>query len=134
MPDTTAIPLCCCASSLAFSHRRCRSPARRRWSPAAGIRWPSALLHGDRVCDKQAPPARCGLGANCKPLLASMTSSCRRYVSVDEATGTELFYYFMESERSPRTDPLLLWHSGGPRCSAFSALAYQIRSQQLVPR
>ena len=44
---------------------------------------------------------------------------------IEEETGAELFYYFVESERSPRTDPLLLWLSGGPRCSAFSALAFQ---------
>ncbi|CAD6267024.1 unnamed protein product [Miscanthus lutarioriparius] len=47
------------------------------------------------------------------------------YVVIEEETGAELFYYFVESERSPRTDPLLLWLSGGPRCSAFSALAFQ---------
>ncbi|RLN43294.1 hypothetical protein C2845_PM01G29430 [Panicum miliaceum] len=48
------------------------------------------------------------------------------YVGVDDATGAELFYYLVESERSPRADPLVLWHSGGPRCSALSALAFQI--------
>ncbi|GJM96489.1 hypothetical protein PR202_ga13328 [Eleusine coracana subsp. coracana] len=48
------------------------------------------------------------------------------YVSVDDATGTELFYYFVESERSPATDALLLWLSGGPRCSAFCGLAFEI--------
>ncbi|RLN39460.1 hypothetical protein C2845_PM01G29450 [Panicum miliaceum] len=48
------------------------------------------------------------------------------YVGVDDATGAELFYYLVELERSPRADPLVLWHSGGPRCSALSALAFQI--------
>ena len=43
-----------------------------------------------------------------------------RYVGVEEKTGSELFYYFVESERSPDTDPVLLWLTGGPRCSAFS--------------
>ncbi|RCV41071.1 hypothetical protein SETIT_9G106700v2 [Setaria italica] len=34
-PDTAATPLCSCGSSPAFSlRRRCRSPVRRRWSPA----------------------------------------------------------------------------------------------------
>nr|CAB3498338.1 unnamed protein product [Digitaria exilis] len=33
------------------------------------------------------------------------------YVPVDDETGAELFYYF-------------LWHSSGPDCSAFSALAF----------
>jgi serine carboxypeptidase-like clade 1 len=50
------------------------------------------------------------------------------YVGVEEATGTELFYYFVESERSPSTDPVLLWLTGGPRCSALSGLAYEIGS------
>uniref|UniRef100_A0A453HAK0 Uncharacterized protein n=1 Tax=Aegilops tauschii subsp. strangulata TaxID=200361 RepID=A0A453HAK0_AEGTS len=30
------------------------------------------------------------------------------YVGVEEETGTELFYYFAESERSPGTDPVIL--------------------------
>ena len=49
-----------------------------------------------------------------------------RYVDVEEESGTELFYYFVESERSPRTDPVLLWLTGGPRCSAFCGFAFEI--------
>lgn len=56
------------------------------------------------------------------------------YVGVDDATGAELFYYFVASERSPGTDPLILWHSGGPRCSALSALAFQIGPLEFVQR
>lgn len=52
-------------------------------------------------------------------------SPCR-YVGLDDATGTELFYYFVESERSPATDALILWLSGGPRCSVLCGLALEI--------
>uniref|UniRef100_J3LSH4 Uncharacterized protein n=1 Tax=Oryza brachyantha TaxID=4533 RepID=J3LSH4_ORYBR len=48
------------------------------------------------------------------------------YVGVEEETGVELFYYFVESERSPDVDPLILWLSGGPRCSGFCGLAYEV--------
>ncbi|XP_066329994.1 serine carboxypeptidase-like 2 isoform X2 [Miscanthus floridulus] len=48
------------------------------------------------------------------------------YVGVDDDTRTELFYYFVESERSPRTDPVLLWLTGGPRCTVFSGLAFEV--------
>jgi serine carboxypeptidase-like clade I len=49
-----------------------------------------------------------------------------RYVGVEDATGAELFYYFVESERSPATDAVLLWLSGGPRCSVLCGLAFEI--------
>ncbi|KAL6843505.1 hypothetical protein ACP4OV_026567 [Aristida adscensionis] len=48
------------------------------------------------------------------------------YVSVEEKAGAELFYYFVESERDPGGDAVLLWLTGGPRCSAFNAVVYEI--------
>ncbi|KAM3294298.1 hypothetical protein ACQJBY_037291 [Aegilops geniculata] len=48
------------------------------------------------------------------------------YVGVEEETGTELFYYFAESEGSPGTDPVILWLTGGPRCSGFSGFAFEV--------
>ncbi|OAY84504.1 Serine carboxypeptidase-like 6, partial [Ananas comosus] len=48
------------------------------------------------------------------------------YVEVDEENGVQLFYYFIESERNAQEDPLMLWLTGGPGCSAFSGLVYEI--------
>ncbi|XP_059448311.1 serine carboxypeptidase-like 18 [Corylus avellana] len=48
------------------------------------------------------------------------------YVGVGELDDVQLFYYFVESERSPKDDPLVLWLTGGPGCSAFSGLVYEI--------
>ncbi|XP_006663388.2 serine carboxypeptidase-like 18 [Oryza brachyantha] len=54
------------------------------------------------------------------------------YVTVDEEHGAELFYYFVESEGDPGTDPVLLWLNGGNRCSVLSALFFEIGPVKLV--
>uniref|UniRef100_A0A0E0MF42 Uncharacterized protein n=1 Tax=Oryza punctata TaxID=4537 RepID=A0A0E0MF42_ORYPU len=54
------------------------------------------------------------------------------YVTVDEENGTELFYYFIESESDPGSDPVLLWLTGGDRCSVLSAIFYEIGPLKLV--
>ncbi|KAF3435141.1 hypothetical protein FNV43_RR22228 [Rhamnella rubrinervis] len=48
------------------------------------------------------------------------------YVGVGEKDEIQLFYYFIESGKSPKDDPLVLWLTGGPGCSGFSALIYEI--------
>ncbi|XP_042412733.1 serine carboxypeptidase-like 18 isoform X1 [Zingiber officinale] len=54
------------------------------------------------------------------------------YVEVDRENGGELFYYFIQSEGKPADDPLLLWLTGGPRCSAFSGLVFEIGPLKFV--
>uniref|UniRef100_A0ACD6ALT8 Uncharacterized protein n=1 Tax=Avena sativa TaxID=4498 RepID=A0ACD6ALT8_AVESA len=48
------------------------------------------------------------------------------YVEVDDTHGAEFFYYFIQSEHSPAEDPLILWITGGPGCSALSGLLFEI--------
>uniref|UniRef100_A0A2N9J1G3 Serine carboxypeptidase-like 18 n=1 Tax=Fagus sylvatica TaxID=28930 RepID=A0A2N9J1G3_FAGSY len=45
------------------------------------------------------------------------------YISVGDS---ELFYYFIESQGNPQEDPLFLWLTGGPGCSSFCGLIYEI--------
>ncbi|BAT87277.1 hypothetical protein LR48_Vigan09g226000 [Vigna angularis] len=48
------------------------------------------------------------------------------YVGVGESEDVQAFYYFMESENNPKEDPLMLWLTGGPGCSALSGLVLEI--------
>ena len=52
------------------------------------------------------------------PLPSKMYSG---YITVDETTGREIFYIFVESYNSPSTDPVSLWLTGGPGCSGLMA-------------
>lgn len=47
------------------------------------------------------------------------------YVGVDKSEDVQLFYYFVKSQTNPTDDPLILWMTGGPGCSSFTAFAYE---------
>ncbi|XP_055833045.1 serine carboxypeptidase-like 11 isoform X3 [Solanum dulcamara] len=48
------------------------------------------------------------------------------YVGVGDSEDVQLFYYFIKSESDPDSDPIMLWITGGPGCSALSGLIYEI--------
>ena len=39
---------------------------------------------------------------------------------MDIGGGKEIFYWFVESQRDPSVDPLVLWTNGGPGCSGLT--------------
>ncbi|TKY46572.1 Serine carboxypeptidase 18 [Spatholobus suberectus] len=47
------------------------------------------------------------------------------YIGVGEGGKVQIFYLFVESQRNPFIDPLLLWFVGGPGCSALSAFFFE---------
>ncbi|KAH0692781.1 hypothetical protein KY285_019878 [Solanum tuberosum] len=47
------------------------------------------------------------------------------YIGVGEEEILQLFYFFVESERDPQNDPLIIWLTGGPGCSGLSAFLYE---------
>jgi len=41
------------------------------------------------------------------------------FFEVNQQYGAHLYYYFVESSNSPKTDPTVLWLQGGPGCSSL---------------
>ncbi|XP_021756351.1 serine carboxypeptidase-like 18 isoform X1 [Chenopodium quinoa] len=47
------------------------------------------------------------------------------YIGVGKGEEVQLFYYLIESNRDPETDPLMLWLTGGPGCTSLSAIFFE---------
>uniref|UniRef100_A0A7N0VIR1 Carboxypeptidase n=1 Tax=Kalanchoe fedtschenkoi TaxID=63787 RepID=A0A7N0VIR1_KALFE len=47
------------------------------------------------------------------------------YAGYIDVGKKHLFYYFIQSERDPVKDPVVLWLNGGPGCSSFDGFVYE---------
>ncbi|XP_010557747.1 PREDICTED: serine carboxypeptidase-like 20 [Tarenaya hassleriana] len=47
------------------------------------------------------------------------------YVTIDNDRGKNMWYYFVESEKNPYKDPVVLWLNGGPGCSSMDGFVYE---------
>jgi len=47
------------------------------------------------------------------------------YITVNVTMEANLFYWMFESQGNPKTDPLVLWMTGGPGCSSELALFFE---------
>ncbi len=56
------------------------------------------------------------------------------YVNVDAASQRNLFYFFAESQRSPSTDPVVLWLTGGRKDAVCSGRVFLRASQRAARR
>jgi len=47
--------------------------------------------------------------------------------------GRHLFYWFVESQNAPSTDPVVLWFNGGPGCSSMEGMLHEHGPYQIQP-
>jgi carboxypeptidase C (cathepsin A) len=47
------------------------------------------------------------------------------YALVNASAGSNLFYLLFESQNNPKTDPVVLWLTGGPGCSSELAVLFE---------
>nr|XP_054920688.1 serine carboxypeptidase ctsa-1.1-like [Dermacentor andersoni] len=52
---------------------------------------------------------------------------------LNAAEGRQLHYWFMESQRSPSDDPVLLWMNGGPGCSSLIGATMELGPFRIDP-
>jgi len=55
------------------------------------------------------------------------------YIPVNEHYDAHLFYWLFESQKSPATDPLVLWLTGGPGCSSEVAIFFENGPYKIMP-
>ena len=53
---------------------------------------------------------------------APATAHYSGFVEVDKASGSHLFYYYVEAEQNPETAPVVWWMNGGPGASSLIGL------------
>jgi len=52
-------------------------------------------------------------------VLPPIAPTASGFITVNQEYGANLYYYFIQSQNNPATDPVVLWLQGGPGCSSL---------------